>query len=427
MQRPRMFHPAAALLWSALSLAATAAAAPWCGGDCNADESVAIWEIVRGIAISLDTPDAASCAAADRNLDASVSIDELMLSVNHALDGCPGDDTAFATAIAADFSGGGFSAVDLDQRSALFPADEAHPATTDSVPRSAAGLVLVVNRFGANSITARDPRDDYSTLWECSTGIGSNPQDVVVIDANKAYATLLSEADLLIFDPSPAADCSDFEIGRIDLSSLADEDGIPEMTQMALDEGLLYVALQKLTNFVASGPGAIAIVDTETDELVDSWDLSGANPFAATKGLTVIDGELYVPQIGAFGVQDGGLERIDLADGASQGFLIDEQTLSGDLNDFAILDPSTGYAVVGLADFTSMVVGFDPSTGELGETLIGAGANISDIEINDRGELFVADRGAVSGVRVFDAVSGSELTSDPIDTGLPPFQLLFLR
>jgi len=415
----------------ALALAVTVLSAPIaeaqvCTGDCNGDERVEIWEIVRGVGIAMNLPDTDSCSAVDRNLDDSVTIDELTLSVNDSLHGCPGQSMAFATAIAADFTTGGFASADIAGRAPLFVADAAHPATTDSVPRAAAGIVLLVNRFGGDSITARDPRNDYAVLWECSTGADSNPQDVVVINANKAYASLYGSSDLLVFDPSPAADCSDFEVDRIDLSSLADKDGIPEMTQMALVDGSLYVALQKLTNFVPSGPGVLAIIDTGLDEVVDSITLQASNPFGATKGLLVRDGALYVSQIGSFGQADAGLERIDLGTGHSDGLILDEQALGGDLNDFAIFSATIAYATVGLADFTNTLVAFDPSNGTVGDTIIPAGASISDIEINDRGELYVADRGAAA-LRVFDASTGAELAGSGIDTGLPPFEVLFLR
>ena len=420
MNSPLLTHLVSGLL---LLLPQICGAQALCTGDCNGDARVAVGELIRSVAIALETPDARDCLAADRNLDDAVRIDELMLSVGNALDGCPVATTVFATAVASDFSSGGYAAVDIDSGTALFTAGGERSASTDSVPRAVSGIVLVINRFGADSITARDPMNDYAQLWECSTGSGSNPQDVVVVNANTAYASLYGSADLLIFDPSPSDDCSDFIVDTIDLSELADDDGIPEMTQMIRIDNLLYVALQKLTNFSPSGPGVVAVIDMNTNQIVDEIELSSSNPFAATKGLLTLDGSLYVPQVGTFGFNDGGLERIDLATNQSAGLVIDEDTLGGDLFDIALVSPQQAYAVVGLADFTSTVVAFNPSTGTLIDTLI-TGTSIADIEINDRGELYVADRGA-NGLRVFDAASGDELTTSAIETGLVPFEVAF--
>ena len=53
---------------------------------------------------------------------------------------------------------------------------------------------------------------------------------------------------------------------------------------------------------------------------------------------------------------------------------------------------------------------------------------LSDIEVNDRGELWVLDRGINRpGARVFRASDATEITSAPINLGLPPFQVIFLR
>ncbi len=419
------FSPALALLCLALANPSTSTA-QFCTGDCDASERVTVAELVRSVRLALGESIPSTCLAADRNLDDSVSIDELMLSVNNSLFGCSGQTIAFATAIAPDFSRGGFAAADIEDREPLFPAGLDTPATTDSVPRVAGGIVLVINRFGGDSITARDPKNDFEIIWECSTGAGSNPQDIAVVDANKAYVSLYGGADLLIVDPSPSADCSDFEVDRIDLSSLADSDGVPEMTQMALVDGELYVALQELTNFVPSGPGAIAVIDTDTDTILDSFALRAMNPFGAAKGLLVRDGGLYISQIGNFGENDGGVERIDLESGNSDGLIVTEQTLGGDLNDFVLFSDRIAYAVIGLPDFTTTLVQFDPSSGALRQTIIAAGASITDIEINDRGQLYVADR-AAAGLRVFNASDGTEITTSAIATGLPPFEVIFLR
>ena len=53
---------------------------------------------------------------------------------------------------------------------------------------------------------------------------------------------------------------------------------------------------------------------------------------------------------------------------------------------------------------------------------------ISNIELNDRGEIYAADRTVGRhGIRIFRADDGVELTSAPLNLVLPPFDIVFLR
>lgn len=59
-----------------------------CLGDCNADGTVTVDELLTGVEIALDAMTLDTCVALDRNEDAAVSIDELTAAVNHTLSGC---------------------------------------------------------------------------------------------------------------------------------------------------------------------------------------------------------------------------------------------------------------------------------------------------------------------------------------------------
>src|SRR5262249_46974825 len=151
----------------------------------------------------------------------------------------------------------------------------------------------------------------------------------------KAYMTLFERPRLLIVDPSAPRDCTGFALGSIDLSALADADGVPDMDQMAVVGDRLYVALQRLDIHTAlrvpAQNGALAVIDTADDSLIGSIELTGKNPFAATKGLTVRNGAIYLAEAGLFGVMDGGIERVDLARQEAEGFFLTEEDLGGDI------------------------------------------------------------------------------------------------
>jgi len=406
------------------------AARAQCTGDCDRDRHVSIAELLRGVSISLGAAAADSCESFDRNDDGVVGVDELVSGVANALDGCPPQTQAFIAT--TSFQEGSFATIGLDAPRPVTPSTAQRRIYRDSVVRSFDGLVYVVNRLFADNIQVLDPANNFHTRIECSTGNGTNPHDIAFVNRHKAYVTLFEERELLIVNPSARADCADFIIGRIDLSSLADADGIPDMDLMALVGTKLYVSLQRLDiNSVLRTPaenGALAIVDTTSDQLVGSVELSGENPFTATKGLLVRSGRLWMSEVGDFNVFDGGLEYVDLASDTRSGIVVSERDLGGDITDVAFVSDELAYAIVSRPGFTSALVSFNPQTHQLLSTVQTTnGYNFYDIELNDRGELFMADRSSrKAGIRIFRAADGMPLTDGTIDVGLPPFEILFL-
>ncbi len=65
----------------------TATALP-CPGDCNADRTITVAELVRGVLIALGEAPLSDCAALDSDRNLVISIDELMRAVGAALGGC---------------------------------------------------------------------------------------------------------------------------------------------------------------------------------------------------------------------------------------------------------------------------------------------------------------------------------------------------
>jgi hypothetical protein len=400
-----------------------------CAGDCNGDVRVTIDELVTGVSIALAVAPLTACEAVDENGNGSASVDELITAVDHALTGCPRQMLAFV--VATDFETGSFATISLDEPRTIDPAGPQRRINADAVPRVFQDLVFIVNRFFGDNLQVLDPARSFSTTVQCSTGGGSNPQDIAFVDESKAYMTALDDSELLIVDPTPSPDCTDFIRGTIDLSAFADADGLPEMSQMAIVGGQLFVTLQKLDRnnfFSPSGPGSVVVIDTVTDEIVRELTLAGMNPFASTKGLVVRNGSLFIGEVGAFGVNDGGIEQLDPVSGESAGFVVTEEALGGDITDFVFVSEELAYAIISNPDFTNSVIRFDPSNGSLIDSPLAGVQFISDIELNDRGELFVSDRTAARpGIRILRAADGTEITVEPLDVGLPPFEIVFLE
>ncbi len=61
-----------------------------CIGDCNADGTVTVDELIKGVNIALGTLPPSDCVALDANGDGAVTVDELVKAVSAALNGCDG-------------------------------------------------------------------------------------------------------------------------------------------------------------------------------------------------------------------------------------------------------------------------------------------------------------------------------------------------
>src|SRR4029453_16887268 len=98
------------LRWTALLItltalvpaAACAGTAPLaCVGDCDNDGAIAITDLMAGVRIDLGLDPVTTCPAFDRDKDGSVVVNELIMSINGALNGCT-SDAALCERAAAD-------------------------------------------------------------------------------------------------------------------------------------------------------------------------------------------------------------------------------------------------------------------------------------------------------------------------------------
>jgi hypothetical protein len=306
---------------------------------------------------------------------------------------------------------------------------------SDAVAREYEGSIYVVNRLYQDNIQVIDPAQGFATIRQFSVGPGSNPQDIAFVSPTRAYVSRYEEATLYEVDPTTGA-----VTDVIDLSALADADGIPEMAQMAVSGDRLFVAVQRLDRdyyWLPIPPSYLAVIDTGTNELVDVDPVSPGTQgiaLAATNPSTEIlqdpdTGVLYVGEAGEWGPLDGAIEAVDPEALTSLGLVSTEAQLGGEINDFALPVCGTAHAVLSVSDpsWEAFCVSFDWATGDkIQEVWRPGGFSVTDIEVHDGArELFLCDRTyANPGVRVFDAIDGQQLTPGPLDVGLPPHDLL---
>lgn len=345
--------------------------------------------------------------------------------------------TSYAVILAADFTDpiGTLNLVSLD------PPREASTnlATThsDALVRVSGGLLYVVNHKGADNIQVVDPAD-FSTRYQFSTGVGTNPQDIVVVSPTKAYVTLyepennesegLVVDDLLVFDPTTGTMAK-----TIDLTPYTDEDGdrFARASSLFSIGTKLFVAVQDMPGDLALPPdraGKIVRIDTGRDEVDAAVILEGRDPFTMTASSET--GKIYVGCTDFFDLSSpyGGIEVVDLATMATEGILLSDDAAGGWIGD---IETSGGYgfAVVGAADFSeNRVVRFslDLTRPNL-TTLYTSDAYLQDIAVAPNGLLVVGETSAAkSGVVFIDPDTG-EVADGPINVGSPPSSIAFVE
>ncbi len=173
------------------------------------------------------------------------------------------------------------------------------------------GPVIIVDRgSGYNALTWLDPAT-CTPLRQLAVGTGfdSDPHDVVVLSASKAYVTRYAENgaatptpddfddgdDVLIIDPTQAK-----ILGHIDLKPFAPVGILPRADRALLAEGKVFVSLNAISlDYKTYGTGRIVMVDPVTDQVVGTIDLPGVKNCGAMTYLAT-ESKLMVACGGAY-------------------------------------------------------------------------------------------------------------------------------
>jgi hypothetical protein len=315
------------------------------------------------------------------------------------------------------------------------------PVSTDPVVYydDSEDMIFVINRYFADNIQVVEASRKFSTIGQYSVGNGSNPHDIRLASETKAYVTRYEWKTLLIVHPYTGD-----SLGTIDLSPLADADGIPEMDRMEIVGDTLFVTLNSIDRFtwLPDGPGKIAVIDTGADTLIDCDPLTPGvqpitlelpNPYSELR-YDRCGGELVVGCLGAWGVMDGGIETINPVTLESNGVVVTEGELGGDISDALFAPGGKGYAVVldpaPWPDNYARLVAFDRAarvvTATLHRQTSGMGASLATIELNRQREVYLCDRSLNQpGIRIFDTIADTLIAFR--DVGMPPFDIAFIQ
>jgi hypothetical protein len=317
--------------------------------------------------------------------------------------------------------------------------------------RSYNGLVYVLNKYGADNIQIVDPNQNFSIVKEKSTGAGSNPHDICVINNNKAYITRYDSKELWIVDPSTLEKLS--PTGEISLESYAPSgaNGVPCMDRMYFDSArsLLYVSLQRLASWSPSDYSSVIVINTNTDSIVKeiklTWTTSGTDYFAKNPYTDFVNipssawqpavsdahDHLFISCVGNFGysyAEDGGIIAIDLSDQTcEEGYVLSEAVIHSEITSLLYRNSSIYIIQQNSSQANTL---HKCLLSDLSDTTVYATAgSFPTMALYPSGLLFMCDRSSTApGLRIFDTTNGdSQISISPLITDLPPVDIAVVQ
>jgi hypothetical protein len=325
-----------------------------------------------------------------------------------------GPDHSVAVVTTTDFVVGSLATIGLDGRGV---SDDLAPTTGDPRVSVEEGRVLQVNGLGFDTVSVFQPGQWSAPLTQFSVGAGANPHDVAVVDG-EAFVTLYDRAEIAVFDLATT-----HRTGTVDLAAWADDDGLPEVATIVELGGLLYIALQRLDrdNGWAPDEGRVVQVDPASRAVTKSWEV-GPNP---TLHEHPGEPETLVVRTGTYATLNGGLQVLDPGLDQLGAMVLETATLGYAIADYVESPSGNGLLIAEHMDFTYSVKCF-----EWGAEITDGEATadwLAGIAVNDRGEAWIAQRSFAGsgGLVVWDVDTCTRLTTDPIETTLPPYRIAF--
>ncbi len=301
----------------------------------------------------------------------------------------------------------------------------------------ATGTLAEVDRAGTRvrTISVVDDGADPSS---------ADPYDVAIAPDGKLWVTRYFQSTLLVLDADGT------RAGTVDLSKLADADGRPEMSAIAIVGNVAYVALQRLSPGLGGSDPAptdyssIVTIDTQTTPWIPKFFQKLPVPTPRERFRRAAYGpatELWISCLGAprsVPPSPGALVKIDTTGLADPQVILDGTQLMlngkatrGFINGYDVYDSERGWAVVASIEDTAnptSVVEFNPTTRQIVTNIWYARGTFDlwDVALADD-RLLVLDRNHLDpAIVVLDASDGS-LIEPRITTTLPPVELVLLR
>jgi len=287
-------------------------------------------------------------------------------------------------------------------------------AAGDSIVRAADGILYIINRFGSDNITIVDPQGPV-LIDQISTGAGTNPQDIAVV-GRTLYVCAFNSGAIITLDLDNPSDPP----GSIDISSY-DTDMNPNCNSIAVAGNQVIATLGLLDAEFTSQGGVAIVIDPTDNSITTSFGLTYKNPLgliATTDPAGPLGGDLLVATTEDFGAGNGCVERITPGETpGSAGCLIENAALGG----YASVIQSQGdrvWLAVSTSFTTGKLVSVDAGGVLDDNSVTAADHHVTDFVICPSGHIVTNDR-TPGALRVFTG-DGAEITTAPLDIGLPP-------
>lgn len=403
-----------------------------CAGDCGGDASVGFDDLVIGTEIALARRTLDQCLPLNLDGDSSIAVDELVAAVNAVSSGCP------QPRLLALSREGRIASVDVAAPWSVRAADDL--ALPVASAKCRAGRCLIVHPSPADSISVVDAAD-LSRATPIQLDRGADPRDVTFVADDRVIISQYGKAELLDLDLQTR------DSSVIDLSPLADEDGLPEALRLSHCGSRVFVQLRRVdhaSNAPAAGGGVIAVIDLNRptrDRLVDTDPVTEGIQGIALALRPNFDmpidcpaARLYVAEPALLMQGGGGYEQVDLNTLTASELPIDT---GAEVGGFEFVAPGIFWLI------THTTTGPAPSShlniigGETPETHnTFAMEHVNDLVL-DRGEdllfypdpckVLPANQFCVPGVYVFHGHSGFRAAAEPIDVDFEPIEVTISR
>ncbi len=309
-----------------------------------------------------------------------------------------------------------------------------------------------IGRFEIDTITKYNVANLTDSDWSYSTNApndgDSNTYSIVFLNENKAYLIRYGAAKVWIVNPN-AQQFEDFKIGELNLAEYVlpgNQNGIPRASAAIVNNGRLYIALQRLEDDFNAAPSYIAVFDTATDEEIETntnaddglkgIPLAGRNPLE--NSLTIFNDKIYVTTQGGYRGGDiaySRIEEISTIDYTVRPVLavsnIPDSTTRA-FNASVIVSAEKGYFFTSGFDAnwneTSTLYEFNPTTGEVVATDVGGNGTeiISFIALDKSNILWVSAKNeGTPGIDLIDTVTNTKVATRML-TGANPKAIRFI-
>jgi hypothetical protein len=356
--------------------------------------------------------------------------------------------TAVVATSAADFSSGAHATIAVTPENGRRAVQTNLAPTVSDVTVAAYGSAFFrIERFMADNVARFEIDAPATPVWQYSTldageTVTSNPYDLVFVNDTRALLLRFGKPAAWFVNPS-TPDAAGFKTGEVDLSPLADADGVPEMAGGALAGDRIFVILQRQDRDGGFIPqeAFVAVIDATAGTLIDPGVTTAPGiPLPARNPQRI----QYVPEndtiyIACNGPFVGfGPPELDYTGGIvtlnpntfETNLLLDDGDADnhpyGTISNLAVLSPENGY-FIGFNDFgDNNLYAFDPATGAVTGPVAPAlqGKNLATLAAGPDGFLWVGD---ATDAQVALVDPASDTVVETVGTNLNPARIVFVN